>query len=246
MKTKFLVLLFMMALSFLVKAEPKSYLRDESECILENKKFSLEIRSPDLYTQGSESEYGDSIFIRTNGKRQRIVMNETDIGRYRILNLYNDICSKVMTLSIKEDEVAFLLLKDNRPFPDLLTILYYNVRSKLSEVVDTKISVKLAFRQDGKVYLRHSKDHTEQKFGSMVLDNVKYNFTEKPFEPWVSFDGRHFKMDREMSYDRFEYNYLLTKESFAKFQNLNSLSYKLARNGNKTCLSFEKSPWYCK
>lgn len=237
----------MMIISVIVKAQDeKTYVRDRSECSYGNSKFNLEIRSPDLYALSSESEYGNSISIKQDGVSRPIIMNESDIGRYRILSIYNKICSKVMAFPVNQSEVAFLLLKDNRPFKDQLTILYYNVKTKLTEVVSTKVSVKEAFLKEGKVFLRHSKDQAEQKFGTLVMDNEKFNFVEKHFEPWMSFDGKHFKTDPMMSYENFEYKHLLDKKVFSEVAQLNKATYQVATRGPKTCLSFAKASWVCK
>lgn len=236
----------MVALSFIVKAEDKSYIRDRSECRFETARLNLEIRSPDLYTQHSESEYGNTITLKHNGQVKPIVMNEAEIGRYRFLSIHNSICSKGVALPINEKLIAFLFLKDNRPFTDQLTILYYNIQTKVTEVISTKVSIKNAFLKDGKVYLRHSKDQSEQKFGSLIMDNKKFNYVEKHFEPWVSFDGQHFKTDMDMSFDAFEHKHLLDRKTFSNFKQLNKLTYKLATHGAKNCLSFENLPWVCK
>jgi hypothetical protein len=246
MKTKFFVLFFMIFLSVFAKAEVKTYRHDYSECKYGENNIVLEIRSPQLYASAEESEYGEVIVLRQNGKNKTIDMNDNGIGRYRMVKLMNDNCSSVLAIPFNKDEIAFFLLKDNRPMIDYLTVLYYNTKSGEAEVIPTKISVKTALLRGGKAFFRIGKEASEQKYATKVLNNQKFNTIEKQFESLISFDGTHFKTDRDMSYDYFEYKHLLPRGTFDGIKDLNKVSYQVATSGNKTCLSFDNGEWFCK
>jgi hypothetical protein len=243
MRAKILVLFFMLALSFMVKAqEDKTYLRDRSTCDFGGKKFELEIRSNQLYAESTEMEYGEVIVLN----KKVIEMNDQGIGRYRMITLMNEHCSKSLAMPIKKDHIAFFFLKDNRPFTDQLTVFYYNLKTHATQVLSTQLTVRSAVKKAKHVYFRLARDSVEPKFETILIENQKFNTTEKPFETWVAFDGVKFKTDLGMSYDYFEFKDLLPRITFETTKDLGTATYKVATRGKQKCLSFKDSAWVCK
>lgn len=230
MKTKAFVLLFMLLVSFFLKAE-ESFVHDHDICRFNNTTIDLEIRGWEKYTTVTESDYGEFIHVRYPSGSTRISTGES-FGRYRMLKSTNDICNKVLALPVRQGELAFFILKDNRPFTDELMVLYFHPKTHKSELVKARIFVKEGKVIDKKVFFRLGKDE-ETKVGTLTMGNKKFNTMEKPFEPWVSFDGTRFKLDREMSYEQFEYKSLLNKNDFDKIHDLSEATFKIASNGRE-------------
>lgn len=239
MKTKFFVLLFMMGVSFFLKAE-ENFLHDRDTLNTPNGKIILEIRGRDKYTTVTDSDYGEFIYVGHPGRSVR-VETQDEFGRYRMLKSHNDLSSKVFTASTRTGELAIFILKDNRPFTDELFIL--NARTK--KLLKTGLFVKEAVKENGHAYV-HIGRESENKSGTVIMGQKKYNYIEKPVEPWYRFENYEFVLDPEMTYEKFEYKEAVKKSEFKKIDLHKNSSYKITRSKTqKLCLSFSNDPLVC-
>lgn len=247
MKTKVTILLFMLLISFFANAE-KTYRNDHDVCTYKCEIIDIDLRTHEQYLVSEDDEYGQIVFLQHKYKTTKVDLRDMGIGRYRMLKLYNDLCPKVLAISSKEDEVAFFFMKDNRPFSDLAMILFYNLKTHDFELVETNLPVRGALMKDKKLFFKVAKKDSDNKYGTTLINNQKYNFVEKPLEPWVSFDGKHFKLDPEYTYEKFEYKNLLKKSKLHNLKDFKNAIYTIAVNPSlkKQCLSFNRSEWVCK
>ncbi len=246
MKTKFIVLLFMTLISFFAKAE-KTYRNDHDVCTYKSQIIDIDLRSPEQYLVSEDDEYGQTVFLQHKNSTTKVDLRDMGIGRYRMLKLYNSLCHKILAISSKEEEVAFFFLKDNRPFADLGIILFYNLKTHETELVETNLPVRTAIMKDRKLLFKVAKKDSDNKYGTIQINNLKYHFVEKPIEPWVSFDGKNFKLDPVYTYEKFEYKKLLKKSDLDKLKDIKNAIYTIAVNPlNKgQCLSFNGGGWVC-
>lgn len=246
MKTKLLVLLFMLLASFFAKAE-KTYRHDHDVCKFNGEIIDVDVRSFDQYSVSEDDEYGQVVLIRHKEKNRQIDLRDMGMGRYRMLKLYNDLCPKLLAIPSGPHEVAFFFMKDNRPFADLLMVLFYNTKTHESELVATNMPVKGALSKDKKLFFKTSKN-MELKSGTTLINGKKFNFIEKPLEPWVSFDGKNFRLDLELSFEQFEYKHLLTKSILGTLKDYKQATYRIAANPllKKQCLSLNQGDWICR
>lgn len=246
MKTKMLVVFFMLMVSFFAKAE-KTYRHDHTLCNYKGEKIHLDIRSFEEFSDSSDDEYGEVVLITHQGKSIKVNLQNQGIGRYTLLKNYNDYCPKVLAMPVKGDEIAFFLMKDNRPFADQVMVLYFNIKTQDAEIMATKINSRSGFLKDRKVYLKVAKDNREEKYGTVVIGNEKFNYIEKNFEPWVSFDGKNFQFDRQVTQEKFEHKKLLSPSLLDGFDAYKENKYKLAVNPmlKKSCISLNNSEWVC-
>lgn len=247
MKTKVMILVFMFLISFFAKAE-KTYRNDHDVCTYQDETIDIDLRSYEQYLVSEDDEYGQIVFLQHKNKTTRIDLRDMGIGRYRMLKLYNDLCPKALAISAKADEVAFFFMKDNRPLADLAMILFYNLKTHESELVATNLPVRGALMKDKKLFFKMAKKESDNKYGTTLINNQKFNFVEKPLEPWVSFDGKHFKLDPEYTYEKFEYKNLLKKSDLEDLKDFKNAIYSFAVNPSlkKKCLSFNNGKWICK
>lgn len=246
MKTKVMILLFMFLISFFAKAE-KTYRNDHDVCTYKSETIDIDLRSHEQYLVSEDDEYGQIVFLQHKNKTTKVDLRDMGIGRYRMLKLYNDLCHKVLAISSKEEEVAFFFLKDNRPFADLAMILFYNLKTHDTELVETHLPVRSVLMKEKKLFFKVAKKDSENKYGTTQINNQKYNFVEKPLEPWVSFDGKHFKLDPEYTFEKFEHKGLLRKSELARLKDFKNAIYSIAVSPRhkKKCLSFNGSEWVC-
>ena len=246
MKTKVMILLFMFLISFFAKAE-KTYRNDHDICTYKHESIDIDLRSREQYLVSEDDEYGEIVFLRHKNQTIKVDLRDMGIGRYRMLKLYNDLCHKVLAISSKEHEVAFFFLKDNRPFADLAIILFYNLKTQDTELVETNLPVRTAHIRDKKLFFKVAKKDSDNKYGTTQINNQKYNFVERPLEPWVSFDGKNFSLDPEYTLEKFEYKNLLKKSELENLKDFKNAIYTIAVNPllKKKCLSFNGSGWFC-
>lgn len=229
----------MLFISFFVKAE-ENFLHDKDLCTVNGKEFDLEIRGRDKYTTVTESDYGEFITLRHLGQTTMIETEDT-ISRYRMLKAQNELCSKVVALPARRGELAIFILKDNRPFTDELFIL----NTKTSRLEKTGLFVKEALKRDGKLYFHIGKDGVT-KTGTIVMHDQKYSYIEKPFESWLVYHDGKFSLDRDMTYEQFEYKAHLSRKDFNKIHNLENRSYRMAKaDSDNACLSLTDDPFIC-
>ena len=183
MKTKVIVVLFMIFISFFAKAET-TYRRDHDVCKFNNQTVDIDVRSHEQYAVSEDDEYGQIVFLKNKNKVIRIDLRDMGIGRYRMLKLYNDLCPKILTIPSKDNELAFFFMRDNRPSADLMIVLFYNVESHEYELVEAKLPVKGAVLKNKTPYFKVAKKETEIEVGSTMINNQKYTFIKKPLEPW--------------------------------------------------------------
>lgn len=237
----------MLIASFFAKAE-KTYRHDHDVCKLGGETIDVDVRSFDQYSVSEDDEYGQIVFIRHKDKTLRIDLRDMGMGRFRMLKLYNDLCPKLLAIPSRSHEVAFFFMKDNRPFSDLMMVLFYDLKTHKSELVSTNMPVRGALSRDKKIYFKVSKKDHEVKSGTVMINNQKYNFIERTLEPWVSFDGKHFKLDPELTFEKFEYKNLLKQSDLKNLHDLKNATYTIAVNPTlkKRCLALNKDEWICR
>ncbi|WP_408095516.1 hypothetical protein ACJVC5_10780 [Peredibacter sp. HCB2-198] len=245
MKTKLLVVIFMLIISFFAKAE-KTYRRDHDVCRYKGELIDIDLKTSEQYSVSEDDEYGEIVFLKHKDKLTRVDLRDMGMGRYRMLKLYNDYCPKLLAIPTKDDEIAFFFMKDNRPFTDLLMVFFYNTKTNESELVSTYMPVKGALSKDKKIYFKTSKN-VEVKYGTTTINGQKYNYMERPLEPWVSFDGKNFKLDLDLSREKFEYKDLLKKAHWSTVTDYKNATISIAVNPTlkKQCISLNQSEWVC-
>lgn len=150
-------------------------------------------------------------------------------------------------MRINANTYALFLLKDNRPFPNTLMIMYLNTDSKKAEIVGTKISSDSGIAKNGKVFFRQVSEKNFKKFGTVLINNRKYNYEERILEPWLSFDGKDFVLDLEMTYQMLEEKNLLKRSdllglsAFTEFHLRKAIDPKTDSN----CISLNNADWKC-
>ncbi len=246
MKSKVIVAVFMILVSVLARAD-RTYIKDRTDCRVSGLNFSLELRSAEKYSTSDDDSYGDHIVINYQERSFPVVLNDQGIGRYRLLNADNRLCTKPLAIKISDAEVAIFLSKDNRPFANTVVVLHYNLKTQVAEIFASKIQASNAYYSDGKAYFKQAPHDTEEKSGTVFIGNEKFNFVEKTFEPWISFDGKIFRLDREITYNKFDQKDLLPKSRLENLNEFQEIKYKVALSPKlgKSCLSFNHQDWVC-
>lgn len=246
MKSKFVVLLFMLIISFLAKAD-KIHRRDRTICEYKGEKIAVEILSPEKYSSPEDADYGNTIQITQNNKTNQVQLNDQGIGRYRMTKIYNEICPKLVAIPFKDDQLIFVVLKDQRPFTDKAMLLFYNFKTQISNFVETNVASKSIFIDENKIFIKTSKYDYQEKYGHVTIEGQKYLYIEKAFEPWLSFDGQNFKFDQEMTYQKFELKNFLKRSNLQRLINPQEATYRIALNHQtkKSCFSIERAEWSC-
>jgi hypothetical protein len=252
MKHLTVVSLFFVLLSIASMAEAFEYegyfSRDNSVCRVGKGEVEIKVMGQERYTQSDDAQYGDKIFAIYRGHKSFLKLNNNGIGRYRFIHGANEICSKALSISTKPDEVAIVLGRDNRPFGDTLSILYFNLLTGGHEIVDTSHLVDVAFISQNRLFFRLKSDPLNSVSGVATIEGEKYQYTQEDFEAWVVFDGIHFNIDKKMTFENYHGDqfFLSEKDFFREKGNSGQLAIATNHAIKKKCMRFSKfSSWKC-
>ena len=247
MKTHIILAIFLLFMSAARAERDKLFLKDRTDCEINGQKISIDISSKNRITSSEDDEYGEIVSLQHNGRTIKVETQDNGIGRYRLFNGSNEICTKPLALKTSENEVAVFLSRDNRPFANTVMVLYYNTRTHEADFIPSKIQSRSAFTLDGKAYFKIANPENTEKFGMVSIGKRKYNYLEKTFEPWISFDGKNFRLDRAVTYRLFEHSNLLRQSMLEELDGFKEIKYKIASDPvhKKICLAFHDNDWVC-
>ena len=105
----------------------------------------------------------------------------------------------------------------------------------------------MATVENGTAYFKLASNENTERLGTTVIGNQKYNYIERTLEPWISLDGRNFRLDRNMTYDRFDQKELLRRSDMNGLSEFREVRYRIATNPalKRSCLSFNSVDWNC-
>ena len=247
MKSKLLIVLFMVVASFFARAE-REYKKSSTECRLGDQKVSFIIASSERFTASEDDSFGEILEVRQGSEVQKLNISAGSSGRYRFFEAQNEICNNPLSMKLEDDEFVIFLGRDNRPFPDSLVIVHYNPTTRVLGLTPTKIQARSAVAIGKKVYFKLSSGNTSDQFGTTRIGDKKFNYIDKTLEPWIAFDGKVFHLDRTFTFERFEHHRLLQKSDLDSLSEYKDMKYKYATTpGNpEECLSLNDGPWRCR
>ncbi len=210
----------------------KTYVRDNSYCQLDHKRFEIEIRSFDKYTEVNDSEYGEYTFVMQSGKQILLPINQDNLGKYRLFKGKTEHCTKSLAVAIGKDVLALLFLKDNRPLGDTLSVVLYNVLTHNTELIETNYRPLHGVSFKNKIKFQTDSETATPNFGKIILNGKSYIYQEKYIRPWMSYDGHDFEVDPYLSFEKSSIkNHFQNRLEFERHfgWNANSRKYVLER-----------------
>lgn len=195
----------------------KTFVHDNSYCRLNNKSVEIEIRSFDKYTEPGDSEYGEHVFALQAGKKRLLPLNKDNVGRYKLFKGRSDYCSKSLALPVNDDVLAIFFLRDNRPLGDLLSVLFYNLKTFEIKLIETVYSTDRATIQQGKFKFPLLHKKKESPLGKVTINEIEFIFQERSIRPWLVLNGETFQIDNVQSYEKSELQkHFQTQNDFEK------------------------------
>lgn len=182
----------------------KTYVRDNSYCRLGNQKIEIEIRGYDQYTTPQDASYGEKTFGVLDKKYILLPLGKDNIGRYRLLKGKDQHCSKSLSIKKEDNTLSLFFLKDNRPFPDLLSVLHYDFRDSSSKAEETRFPVKGAIVKDGMLLFSSWNGNIKSEMKKVTIKEKEFSASSRELLVWISYDGKSFKIDPEKTYQDFE------------------------------------------
>ena len=183
----------------------KTYVRDNSYCKFQEKKFEIEIRSFDQYTTPADASYGEHFFLVQNGNYKLIPSNKSLLGRYRFLKGKDTNCTKSLSIRHPDNGLSIFFLKDIRPLHDTLAVVTYYPASQSFTVEDTNYGVVKAFSTEKLLWFSSTDIPHPVKVGKVRIKGQDYIFVRKKLISWFVYDGSKFTFDLEMTFKNFEY-----------------------------------------
>lgn len=235
----------------------KSFVRDNSYCVFGKSKFEIEIRGLDQFTAPQDAGYGEHIFLVYNGKRTLLPINESPMGRYRLLRGSANNCTKSLML-MSDSRIIFFFLKDARPFLDTLSAVIYAPDSGKADVVETGLGVVKAMVEKNQLRFSSIKSLDPLGGGKVKITGKEFWFVKKRLPLWYIYDGKSFAVDPEATFNNFEFKAFFNdlsdfSQSFEWDKSANKFkipefSHAVRHASKENCLSVgsERKNWRCK
>lgn len=195
----------------------KTFVHDNTYCQLGGKKLEIEIRSFEKYTHQKDLEYGDHVIVIQDKKYISLPINETLIGRFKLLKGKDKNCSKALSIKLDNSKLIFFLLKDNRPLKSSLLTVLYNLETQKSIASETEFNTEDGFIEDGVLKFSSSETQLSSSLGNVKIRNKEFVYIQKNLDLWYRFDGKNFTFDSAATESSFKYKNLLKNKKFAEF-----------------------------
>ncbi len=186
----------------------KSYPRDNTFCTIKGKTLELMIRGGSKTTEPGERGYGELLFYRAPKKVPRLLpLRDFTSETFRLFLGVSPGCSKSHGYRLG-NSFAVLLRKENRPFPDKLTLQLFDLHTLTPQkLVDTDYLADkalphpegFAFRQVSEVGAAVAK---------VMIEGESYVHQQKGFPRWYVYSATGVRLLSDLSYEKFPWKKL--------------------------------------
>lgn len=208
-------------LSFAAMAEPvnvrnlteKTYTRDNTYCRLAKARVEIQIRSHAATTEPREKNYGEYVFYYPKVKPHLLPINVDKLNSYRLFTGQGSLCSKSLAFPVGE-KIAVLLLKENRPFEDKLSIQLFDQKSGEPDAfVETDyLTDKAELAPDGFVFRNYVEKSLNPEFGKVTIAGNSFVYQDRGFSFWMKYSVKGFEAVPSVSYQKFNWMKLYKDE----------------------------------
>ncbi|WPU66450.1 hypothetical protein [Peredibacter starrii] len=172
----------------------KTYPRDNTFIYHKGKRLELMLRGYSKFTEPSERGFGEYFFYRLKDKPKLFTLNELRSDSFKFFSGTGTLCTKTLCYQIDQNNIAVLLLKENRPFKEKLTIQFLDSSLNPTSFVETEyVTDKAVSRVDG-FAIRTWTESLEKDMGQVKIENEDYIYQEREFPKWVGYSTRGFEV----------------------------------------------------
>lgn len=187
----FILLIFsLLSSAWSVELQEKTYKRDSTACRFQSTRLKFQLRGTNLFTEIKDKAYGEYFFFgEDETKTELLDINKDTSHTYRFFRGQNSLCSKSYGFKMSDDLVAILVLKENRPFKDKLSILLFDFKNKKKvDFIETDYPVKEAEpTKDGFIF-EVIPEKEETVMGKLILKGENFRYQDQRMPTWYRFD----------------------------------------------------------
>lgn len=193
----------------------KSFPRDNTFCSIGNQRVEISIRGSQNNIEPKERGYGDLVFYTLPGKKPKLLeLNKHKSDTYRLFLDKDTSCSKSHGHPLNSSTFLVLLLKENKPYKDLLAIHQFDQKTlQPKEFIETNYPTDMAIRiKDGFAFrTKNGADQTE--VGQVRLGGEDYVFQENALPLWINYTNKGFEIDPELTFSNLPWKDFMTDEN---------------------------------
>ncbi len=181
-----------------------TFYRDNTHCRLKNKRVEIQVRAHSSLTETKEQNYGEFIFYYPEEDKPEVLPLGADkMHTYRLFKGENSACSKSLGYFVGKDQLAVLFLKENSPFPDKLTIQYFDVNtSRPIKILETEYSVdKTEMIPEGFAF-RVLEDRQGLEMGKVTISSHLFTYQDRDFDVWMTHTPKGIQYSGTLSYQK--------------------------------------------
>lgn len=215
--TTLLALIFSLA-SFATDQDilEKTYPRDNSFCVIGEKRIEFMVRGFQSHTDPKERMWGENVFFRIGESRPIKIPVTSESGLYRFFEGNPSSCTKTVGTLI-DGKFAVFFQKLNSPHKHQLVIQYFDPKSmKALETIHTPyLSDKAVVTKDGAIFRTHPPARQDIEMGKVTIKGSKYLFQDHVFPVWVKLTKDGFSSGPTETFEDFTYkSFFKSEEDF--------------------------------
>jgi hypothetical protein len=197
----------------------KSFPRDNTFCSIGKEKVEISLRGSQKTIEPKERGYGDLIFYTIPNKEPMLLeLNKNKSDTYRFLLGKETACSKSHGHVLDSSTFAVLLLKENKPFKDLLVIHKFDLKTLSPKgFIETNFPTDLAIKTTSGFAFRTTSVTEQTEVGQINIGEDRYIYQEKNLPIWINYTDKGFEIDPELTFSHFPWKEIINdkKEFFS-------------------------------
>lgn len=214
----------------------KSYIRDSTYCELGQERTQIQIRTMIHKSDPGDNKYGEFVFYFPNVMPKLFDLNHDKFSSYRLVHGESAICTKTLGFKVGQNRVAIVLLRENNPEKEKLTLQIFNTSSfSPEEALETYYLVDtIKSFEDGLIF-NSFPERRGLEMGKINLQDVLMTYQDRDFPQWIKYNFKNgFTVIPEVTFEKFELK--------THFKDLND--FKAATGWDEKAKKFRKTILY--
>ncbi len=184
----------------------KSYIRDSTYCELGQERTQIQIRTMNHKSDPGDQKYGEYVFYFPNVMPKLFDLNRDHFSTYRLVHGESSICTKTLGFKVGPNHVAIVLLRENNPEKDKLTLQLFNTSTFSPEdALETNYQIEtIKSFEDGLIF-NSFPERRGLDMGKITIQDVPTTYQDRGFPQWIKYNFKNgFTVVPEMTFEKFE------------------------------------------
>ncbi|HXH31005.1 MAG TPA: hypothetical protein VNJ01_09355 [Bacteriovoracaceae bacterium] len=174
--------------------------RDNAICYVNGKRLEIFIRGASDTTEPAENGTGEALFYKV-GETPPDPLQAPGFDSYKFFAFKDSACSKTAGFLLEKDLFVVLLLKENTPHKEKLSIQPFELPGfKPQKMIETAYLIEQAYQKHNAVYFLTEVDNENSHLGKVKIKDLVYTYQDRDFPIWMSYSRSGFEILPGLSY----------------------------------------------